>query len=130
MKTKSFSLILGVVLASLAVLNFQAISARTPDKLSKNKEAVKKAELNRVLSKSIIYPSEAISNDLQGTVKVLAVIEPDGRVSGVRILQDIGGNCAKEVTRAICKLHFTPYVENGIASQYALIVNVNFRLHE
>ena len=130
MKTKNFSLILAVILASVAVLNFQAISAGTSDKLSKNKGAVNTAELSRTLSNSIAYPSEAIDKDLQGTVKVLAVIEPDGRVSGVRILQDIGGTCAKEVTRAICKIHFTPYVENGIASRYALVVNVNFRLHE
>jgi outer membrane biosynthesis protein TonB len=130
MKTKSFFPILAVILATVAVLNFQAISAGTPDKLLKNKEAVKKAELNRILSKSIAYPSEAVNKDLQCTVKVLAVIEPDGRVSGVRILQDIGGSCAKEVTRAICKLHFTPYLENGVASRYALVVNANFRLHE
>ena len=129
MKTKSISLILVIFLAGIAVLNIQTISAATTGKPN-NKVAVKKSDLKRILINSITYPSEAINKDLQGTVKVLAVIEPDGRVSGVRILQDIGGDCAKEVSTAICKIRFTPYLENGIATRYALVVNVNFRLHE
>ena len=130
MKNKCNNLILAVILASVAVLNFQAISARTPVKILKGREVVKGADLSTVLSETITYPTEAIYRELQGTVKVLAVIEPDGSVSGIRILQDIGGSCAKEVSRAIRKIHFTPFMENGIPTRHALIVNVNFSLKQ
>jgi outer membrane biosynthesis protein TonB len=130
MKTKGLFLILAVVLTGITVLNIQSVSASTSDKMSKKRVAVRKADLNRILTSSISYPSDAVKQDLQGTFKVLAVIEPDGRVSGVRILQDIGGTCAREVSRAVCSLQYSPYYENGIATRYALVVKVNFRLHE
>jgi len=128
MKKRSAKYIMAIMLAIVAVLNFQAISATTPGKLFKTREVVKKEDLSRVLSETITYPAEAINREMQGTVKVLAVIEPDGSVSGIRIVEDLGGICAKEVSRAIRKIHFAPKMENGVATRYALIVNVNFML--
>lgn len=130
MKTKSSNYILAIILAAVAVLNFQAISASSPEKIVKGREIVKKSSIPAVLKENIAYPAEAINRELQGTVKVLAVVEPDGSVSGIRVLEDIGGNCAGEVSRAIRKLHFTPLTENGTATRYALIVNVNFKLEK
>lgn len=130
MKNNRGNYILAIILAIVAILNVQAVSAGTPGKHLRSKEAVKNADISSVLSEKIVYPEEAINRELQGTVKVLAVIEPDGNVSGVRILEDIGGSCAKEVSRAIRKIHFTPLVENGIATRYALVVKVNFTLHK
>lgn len=130
MKNKTSKLMLAILIASAAVLNFQAVSASTNGNLFNNKETVKNADLPVVLKKTINYPAEAMDKELQGTVKVLAVIEPDGSVSGIRILQDIGGNCAKEVSRAVSKIHFEPFLENGVASRHALILNVNFKLRK
>jgi TonB family protein len=130
MNKKSVNFRLAILLAGVAFLNFQAISAGTLEKALKNRETVKKADLSRVLSETIAYPSEAMYRELQGTVKVLAVIEPDGSVSGVRILEDIGGNCAKEVSRAVRKIHFMPFLENGTPARHALVVNVDFKLSE
>jgi TonB family protein len=130
MKTKHSNYILAIIIATVAVLNFQALSASTPGKHSNNREIVKRSNIPAVLSENICYPAEAINRELQGTVRVMAVVEPDGSVSGIRIVEDIGGNCAKEVSRAIRKLHFSPLVENGIATRYALIVNVNFKLEK
>jgi TonB family protein len=130
MRNKSVNFSLAILLAGFCLLNFQAISARTNVKSSKNREMVNKADLPKILSEKITYPSNAVYRELQGTVKVLAVIEADGSVSGLKILEDIGGDCASEVARAIRKIHFTPYTENGIAVTHALIVNVNFKLEK
>ena len=65
---------------------------------------------------------------MQGTVKVLAVGRPDGNVSGIRILEDLGGICAKKGIQGHPENSFAPKMENGIAIQYALVVNVNFML--
>jgi TonB family protein len=130
MNKKSFNFGLAVLLAGISFLNFQVVSAGIPEKALKNREVVKKADLSHILNKTIDYPSAAMYRELQGTVKVLAVIEADGSVSGIKILKDIGGNCADEVTRAIRKIHFTPFLENGIATRHALVVNVNFTLEK
>ena len=128
MKNKGINFSLAIILASAAVLNFQAVSAKASVILTTGNEVVKESDLSRVLKEAITYPAEAINRELQGTVKVLAVIEPDGSVSGIRILQDIGGSCAKEVSRAIRKIQFMPFMENGIPTRHALVVNVKFSL--
>jgi TonB family protein len=130
MNKKKVNFSLAIILAGAAILNFQAISAGTPEKAVKNREIVKKADLPKILSENITYPSQAMYRELQGTVRVLAVIEPDGSVSGIRILEDIGGNCAEEVSRVIRKMHFMPYMENGVAAKHALAVKVNFKLEK
>jgi TonB family protein len=130
MNKKSVNFSLAILLAGAAILNFQGISAGTSEKLLKSKGIVTKADLPRILSETVDYPSQAMYRELQGTVKVLAVIEPNGKVSGVRILEDIGGNCAGEVSRTIRKMHFIPYMENGIAIKHALVVSVNFKLEK
>src|SRR5665647_1750422 len=130
MKTNSSKYFVAIMLAAAAILNFQAVSANTPEKLLKSREAVKKADIPAILSENITYPAEAVNSKLQGIVKVMAVIEPDGSVSGIRILQDIGGSCASEVSRAVRKMRFTPLMENGIATRYALVLKVNFKLEK
>jgi TonB family protein len=130
MKANNSRYFVAIMLATAAMLNIQAVSARTPEKLFKSREAVKKADLPAVLSENINYPAEAIHRKLQGIVKVMAVIEPDGTVSGIRIMQDIGGSCADEVSRTIRKMRFDPLIENGVATRYALVLKVNFKLEK
>jgi TonB family protein len=128
MKSNSAKFIVAILLATVAIPDFQAVASVTPEKPFIGREPVKKADISAVLSEAITYPDEAVKMQLQGTVKVLAVIEPDGSVSGTRILDDIGGDCAKEVSKVIRKMRFVPYLENGIATKYALVVKVNFKL--
>jgi len=55
----------------------------------------------KFLQKNIEYPQMARESGIQGTVYVTFVVEPNGSVSGVRILRGIGGGCDEEAIRVI-----------------------------
>lgn len=53
------------------------------------------------LRDNIKYPQMARESGIQGTVYVTFVVEPDGRVTGVRVLRGIGGGCDEEAVRVV-----------------------------
>jgi protein TonB len=58
----------------------------------------------KFLQENIEYPQMARESGIQGTVYVTFVVEPDGRVSGVRVLRGIGGGCDEEAIRVVQKM--------------------------
>jgi protein TonB len=57
----------------------------------------------KFLQDSLIYPAEAMKNNIQGTVKLMLYIKADGSIADVRVINDIGGGCAEEAVRVIKK---------------------------
>lgn len=53
------------------------------------------------LRDNIKYPQMARESGIQGTVYVTFVVEPDGRVTNVRVLRGIGGGCDEEAVRVV-----------------------------
>ncbi len=51
------------------------------------------------LRRHVSYPKEAVDNAIQGVVMVVFVIEADGSLTNVKILQGIGGGCDEEAVR-------------------------------
>lgn len=51
------------------------------------------------LRRHISYPKEAVEKGIQGVVIVVFVVEADGSVTNVKILQGIGGGCDDEAAR-------------------------------
>lgn len=56
--------------------------------------------LNFVYS-NIRYPQKAIENNIEGTVVVRFVVEPDSTISSPEVLRDIGEGCGVEVIRVV-----------------------------
>lgn len=59
------------------------------------------ASLFDYLRKNIVYPTIARESNIQGTVFVQFVVEPDGSVSNVKVLRGIGGGCDEEAIRVV-----------------------------
>ena len=59
------------------------------------------AKLMEYLGKNIQYPPVARESNIQGTVFVTFVVEPDGSVSNVKTLRGIGGGCDEEAMRVV-----------------------------
>ncbi len=57
--------------------------------------------LKQWLAKHVRYPAAARKDKIVGLVEVEAVVEKDGRLTGLRIKRDIGGGCGEEALRAI-----------------------------
>lgn len=53
------------------------------------------------IAKNIKYPPMARESGIQGRVFVNFVVEPDGRVSNVKVLRGIGGGCDEEAIRVV-----------------------------
>lgn len=56
------------------------------------------------LQKNIVYPQMAKESNIQGTVFVTFVVEPDGNISNTRVLRGIGGGCDDEAVRVVKKM--------------------------
>lgn len=57
--------------------------------------------LMEFLARNIKYPVYARENNIQGTVYVTYVVEPDGKVTNVKVIQGIGGGCDEEAIRVV-----------------------------
>ncbi|MPM01267.1 hypothetical protein SDC9_47506 [bioreactor metagenome] len=53
------------------------------------------------LRNNIKYPQGARESGIQGTVFLTFVIEPDGKLSNIKVLRGIGGGCDEEAIRII-----------------------------
>lgn len=58
-------------------------------------------EWSRFLSSTLHYPDKAKEAGIEGTVFVVFVVQPDGRVTNPEILRGIGGGCDEEALRVI-----------------------------
>jgi hypothetical protein len=83
--------------------------------------------------KNIKYPVEARSNGIGGAVVAEFVIEKDGFVSYIDIVQDIGGGCGEEVAGVLERLNakgpsWIPAKNKGAPVRILYSVPVKFRL--
>jgi TonB family protein len=85
-------------------------------------------ELGSVVQGLITYPQTAIDQGIEGVVRVLCMIAKDGSVSSVVVLNDIGGNCAEEVCKAVKTIKFKPAMQNGYPRRCNLVIPVFFDL--
>lgn len=53
------------------------------------------------ISSRLKYPEEAKKNGVEGTALIKFVIESDGTITGVDLVQDPGDGCGKEALRVI-----------------------------
>lgn len=93
------------------------------------------AQLLSLVAKNIRYPEEARQNGLEGTVVASFVVEPSGRISGIRILKDIGGGCGAEASRVIqaldeAGLRWIPAQVAGKSVRMRQALPLRFRLQE
>lgn len=58
-------------------------------------------EYKKYLEKSLIYPQQAIENNVEGKVTVQFTIEPTGQLTDFRVTKSLGHGCDDEVVRLI-----------------------------
>ncbi|RYE17594.1 MAG: TonB family protein, partial [Sphingobacteriaceae bacterium] len=81
------------------------------------------------LAKNIRYPKEAKDQKITGRVIVTFVVEKDGKLSGLKVLRDIGGGCGAEAIRVLNESpDWNPGIQNGKPVRVAYTMPVNFTL--
>lgn len=88
---------------------------------------------------NINYPFEARQKDIQGTVVLSMVVEPDGLISNPKVMRDIGGGCGDEALRVANGmnqamrenyLRWKPGIKDGKEVRTEITVPIKFRLAE
>lgn len=74
------------------------------------------------------YSEEARKSRLQGQIALSLIVEPDGKVSGVRVLRPLGMGLDEQAIGAVMQWRFKPGMKEGKPVRVAAQVTVNFRL--
>ena len=93
------------------------------------------SQLLALMATNIRYPEEARQNNLEGTVVTSFIVEPEGRISGIGILKDIGGGCGAEAVRVLAALdeaglRWQPATRSGKAVRMRQALPLRFKLQE
>jgi protein TonB len=86
-------------------------------------------ELMKYISENIVYPQDAIMNNIQGRVILRFVVNTDGSVDRIQILRGIDASLDNEAIRVVSSLpKFNPGKQQGVPVPVWFSLPVLFRL--
>ncbi len=68
--------------------------------------------MGKYIAKNLKYPAEAKEREIQGTVRLNFVVETDGSVSNIVVVNSVGGGCDNEAIRLLQETVWIPAVKN------------------
>ena len=87
------------------------------------------AKMLEYIQKNIKYPMMARESDIQGTVYVYFVVEPDGSISNVKLARGIGAGCDEEAIRVVNSMpKWKPGKQRGTAVRVSFTLPIIFKL--
>jgi protein TonB len=78
------------------------------------------------INQKTVYPQQARSNNIQGTVYVLAFIDERGNVKKTSLIKGIGYGCDQSASQAVKSTRFEPGILHGMTVKVQLTVPVIF----
>jgi|ERR1035437_3855258 protein TonB len=89
------------------------------------------AELTKFLGKQLIYPKFPLDNGIQGTVFVTFVVNQDGSLSDIKLLNNVDKFLNEEAVRVVKKMpKWNPGKQNGNPVRVQLNLPVKFKINE
>jgi len=80
------------------------------------------------VSEQLVYPPQALENDIQGTVYVSYVVDDLGHVIEAKVLKGIGYGCDEEAIRIIRLLKYQKVNNRGIRLKSEIKTGIRFIL--
>jgi len=84
--------------------------------------------LAEFILKELDYPSLAVHQNVEGTVVLNFVVEPNGRVSNVKILKGVNAGCSEEAIRVLHLTRWIPGKKDGKLVRYRMTYPIVFNL--
>jgi TonB family protein len=81
--------------------------------------------LTSFINRNIIYPETAYKQSISGVVKLRFVVEPQGRVSNIKVVEPVSGGCTQEAIRLLQLIKWMP----GLKGDFAVRTFMNMQLH-
>lgn len=69
--------------------------------------------MGKYIASNLKYPEAAKEREIQGTVRLSFVVETNGSVSNIVIINSVGGGCDNEAIRLIQETHWIPAEKSG-----------------
>jgi TonB family protein len=83
------------------------------------------------LNSNIIYPEQARKNGIQGTVYITFVVEPDGSITGAKVLRGVGGGLDQVALEVVKKMpKWTPGKVKGEPVPVQFNMPIKFKLSD
>jgi protein TonB len=84
---------------------------------------------SRHLSENLTYPTSARMKGIQGTVLVSFIVNTDGSIEGIELVQGIGGGCDEEAIHIIkISPRWSPGMIKGKAVRTRMKIPISFKL--
>ena len=124
----------------LAILLMVNTNAMAQNKKAANDKVLEKAEvmpefpggdqaLFDFVSKNVVYPEEAKDKEIAGRVLVSFVVEKDGSIGEVKVVQGIGGGCDEEAVRVVKAMpKWKPGKDKGKPVRVSYVMPFTFKL--
>jgi protein TonB len=96
---------------------------KSPEYYKNGEEGLKE----HILSE-IEYPKPAVEKSVEGTVVIEFVVETNGYITGITLLQGLGAGCSEEGLRLIKETKWQPAVLNGKYVRYKTNYPITFSL--
>jgi len=71
------------------------------------------SNIGTYIAHNLKFPPAAKEREIQGTVRLSFVVETDGSVSNIVIVNSVGGGCDNEAVRLIQETHWIPAEKDG-----------------
>jgi len=86
-------------------------------------------ELFKFMGNNIKYPEQAKKENIEGKVFVHFIVEKDGSITGISVLQGIGGGCDEESIRVVNLMpNWTPGEHKGEKVRVEYTLPINYKL--
>ena len=72
------------------------------------------SNMGKYIAHNLKFPEAAKEREIQGTVRLSFVVETDGSVSNIVIVNSVGGGCDNEAVRLIQETIWIPAEKNGV----------------
>lgn len=87
--------------------------------------------LREFIQKNLQYPQLARENGIEGKVYVTFVVEPDGSITNIKVLRDIGGGCGAEAVRIVKLMpKWNPGTQRGKPVRVQFNLPIEFKLKQ
>lgn len=89
-----------------------------------------KMQVKNYIQKQLRYPEAAFRLNLSGTVTIGFVVETDGHVSNIHVIQSLGGGCDQEAIRIIQSIHWSPGIKDNQRVRCDNKLDISFMLND
>ena len=71
------------------------------------------SNMGKYIASNLKFPAEAKEREIQGTVRLSFVVETDGSISNITVVNSVGGGCDNEAVRLLQETIWLPAEKNG-----------------